>query len=333
MQILTRRNALRATGIAALTPFFGVHRAGSAILSPVQDYATSDMATAQTPATYNFQLHSFAQDSITSLSAKFRSSSAHVEDFAQAASAVHQYGAHIEKLNFDLIAPYLAKKMVPSTSADVDQMHTALKRYEPSYPRESVVATLNAADIQIDAARGSLTKHGLSWHFYSAAHALRLAQKVTAIEHANAACDCGKTGKFTNALYTPHVGHDLGSHYQAARYGLPSARFENVALSEPCKKLLCRGLNGVLGTVVTNTLVKAFSGLTAAAFCDIDLVVSILADVGTEGVASIASPLEAALCAAAEAAATTTGTITAAALGGIIGGAIGDVQTGLGCPV
>ena len=333
MQIVTRRNALRATGFAAIAPLFGVHRADSSVLSPLQTSGNSNTASASAP--YNFQLHAFAQDSIASLSAKFRSRSAHVEDFAQAASAVHQYGAHIEKLNFDLVAPYLAKKMVPSTSDHVDQVHTAFRKYEPSYPREKVEADLKAADAQIGAVQASLTKHGLSWHFYSAAQSLRLAQKVTAIEHADSAsCNCGKDGKPTNAIYPRHSHYKNDGLYHATRYRWPQAHFQTVALSAPCKKLLCRALNGVLGTVVTNTLIKAFTGLTADAFCDIDLVVSILGDVGTDGVASIASPLEAALCAAAQAAAASGGgVLTASALGGVIGGSIGDVQTGLGCPV
>ena len=325
MKLLTRRNALRTAGLAGFVPMIGVSRASPASFQ-------SGETTSVIPPTFHPAVQSYMANSVLQVWSKHRAGSAHVEHFTEAASAVHAYAKHIDSLNIDLLAPYLASKIAPTSAEHVDKVHAAMSKYDPSYSRAEVAASVTDADEQTTAVQRSLLKHGISWHFYSAAQGLRLMAKLTAAEHANSAsCNCGKAPRFQTSLFVPGAQYRTPMMRSATLFQQQSAvHIERVSFSSTCKKLLCQSLAGVLSGILTRTMIKAFTGAAADAFCDIDLVTSILADVASEGVTSIASPLEAYLCTAAQAIGASD--YTADVVGTIVGGAITDLSSGMGCP-
>ncbi len=330
MELLTRRNALRVSGLAFAAPVANAVAKGSILGQQAPGKADSDVSASK-KIHYNAKHGDWVGHSVAHMVAKMRQGTVTGRDLRHAASAVRQYARHLQDLRFDLLSQYLADKIDVNHTDLTDtpsfgRMHAALRAHDSSVRRDELSPLFRFTGDELVKTKQSLATNGLTWHFHSAADAFHTASKIVGDD-------------FRSHSIHPAVLTEAAMHFKAVGR-LPesafhshgdAARLVNAQFAAVCKKILCTVLVGVVAGAATRTMIAAFAGLSASAFCTVDLIASILADLLTDGTASVLTELEIALCQAAEAVAG-AGPMTVDAISAIVGMGFASVSTHLGCP-
>ena len=320
MKALSRRNAFSLAGKAVGAP------ADRLLQSIATDSQRVDVPTTKTTyPTYSKALETWTIESVARSLGHLRRGNAYRSHFRHTAGALHLYAKHLEDLHLNsaskVLADHIDVRSAPGPDiATINAILPVLQKYDATWSQAEVVESNMHTSHDLQNAKASLIENGLTWHLHLAADVFTEGSYL--LPHAPVAnallslpATDGRYRTTQSALFSPA--------YYDPRH---RAHLQTVSACSVVKHAICKVLTTAsLRQAVSQALIQAVGQLGANAFCGIDLVTSVLADVASEGLTSIASPLEVALCAAAQSPYAKIG------IGAVVGQGLSTLQSTFGC--
>ena len=251
MQVITRRNAIFASGTALTVP---VSEGLLASASPQDSVAASGHATV-----LNADLQAYAVAEFPQLTSLVRQGKLAPEGYGSISNSLHLLGRHIASVDTEKFRAAIVDSLDASSPIDlsgvggVQEYYNTLAKHDPDLSRSEYQQSLILSAEQVAAAKKSLTAHPIWWHYHAAADALNIMSK-------NAA-----TGTMSPASFNPRWNHYLlsdGVYHPGSMVHLENARFCGLSARQWC---LLGGLVLASGITIASLLTVWEGGAAYAA--------------------------------------------------------------------
>lgn len=310
MNAISRRTALSSGGLT-VAAYLASAQLPSFAEAHAQSTGTPNLSTGGSLGTL-IQLNSYALSHVGNAGAKLRAGNANASDLRQASGAVRLYAAELQRLGADKHSKRIADKLDPGIdpvgTSSFEKVFSTLKSYDASWTRAELADFCRSQDVS--EIKKSIVTNGISWQYSVAAEVFRVFSAYLPESEGSSASKTTISaeihmppGRTMDAVYrrAPEIARfDADrSHVGDLVYHLSEKpRLSQISFGSFCHTYFCKYLSSAVGYGTTR-LITLTTGWTPAQFCQADLVVSVLSDVLTEDLATIATPFETAVCTAA----------------------------------